>query len=45
MKKQIRKMSLNGETLRALETPDLRVIAGGAATLPPVCEHTNAINC
>jgi hypothetical protein len=45
MKKQIRKITLNRETLQALNTTDLGRLVGGAASLPPVCENSgNAIN-
>lgn len=45
MKKQIRKISLNRETLQAMTTASLNGVAAGAATLPPVCENSgNAIN-
>ncbi len=45
MKKEIRRFTLNRETLRALETASLEAVAGGARTLPPVCENSaNAQN-
>lgn len=49
MKKQPKKMKLSRESLRDLTSPRaeaaLEGIVGGAATLPPVCEHTNYISC
>jgi hypothetical protein len=45
MKKQPKKMQLTRESLRSLTHPETAAIVGGAATLPPVCEHTNFISC
>jgi hypothetical protein len=48
MRKQIRKLKLSRESLRrltALPAEATREVQGGAATLPPVCEHTNFISC
>ncbi len=49
MKKPPRKMKLTRESLRCLTCPPadpvLKEAAGGAATFPPVCEHTNYISC
>jgi hypothetical protein len=45
VKKQIRKITLNRETLQVLHTADLGLLVGGAASVPPVCENSgNAIN-
>ena len=45
MKKEIRKIRLSRETIKALETVGLNAAVGGAATAPPVCEDSgNAIN-
>lgn len=48
MRKQIRKLKLSRESLRrltALPAEATREVQGGAATFPPVCEHTNFISC
>jgi hypothetical protein len=41
MKKQVKKMALSRETLRALEQPELAVIAGGREpSVDEVCTRT-----
>jgi hypothetical protein len=49
VKKSPKKMKLTRESLRCLTAspadPALKEAAGAAATLPPVCEHTNYISC
>jgi hypothetical protein len=45
MRKQLKKINLNRETLQALESGNLPAVAAGAATFPPVCENSgNARN-
>jgi hypothetical protein len=46
MKKKHRKLRLNRETLRELESGDLRGVAGGATENPTRCDpNSNCVTC